>query len=100
MEDTFLKINLEATDEIARQVRLRNLSGILLIDFIDMKSSEYKRKLMDALNKAFLRDPVKTIVVGMTALNFVEVTRKKERRPLHEQLGTTCPVCQGRGYLF
>ena len=100
LEDTFLKINLEAAEEIARQTRLRNLSGILLIDFIDMKDPKNKQALLNALSKAFSKDPVKTVVVDMTALNLVEVTRKKERRPLHEQLGTICPVCKGRGYLF
>lgn len=100
LEETFLKINLEAADEIARQIRLRNLSGILLIDFIDMKIPKNKQALLNALSKAFLKDPVKTVVVDMTTLNLVEVTRKKERKPLHEQLGTVCPVCKGRGYLF
>ncbi len=85
-KDTFFKINLEAAIEIAKQIRLRNLSGILIIDFIDMEEEEYKLKLMKELEELFKKDPVKTILVDMTALNLVEVTRKKVRKPLHEQI--------------
>lgn len=85
-KDTFYKINLEAAIEIAKQIRLRNLSGILIIDFIDMEEEEYKLRLMKELEELFKKDPVKTILVDMTALNLVEVTRKKVRKPLHEQI--------------
>lgn len=85
-KDTFFKINLEAAIEIAKQIRLRNLSGILIIDFIDMEEEEYKLRLMKELDELFKKDPVKTILVDMTALNLVEVTRKKVRKPLHEQI--------------
>lgn len=86
-EDTFLKINLEAAGEIARQLRLRNLSGMILIDFINMKSKEDQKLLMRRLD-AFLReDPVKACVVDMTALGLVEVTRKRMQRPLAEKMG-------------
>lgn len=84
--DTFLKINLEAAKEIAKQIRLRNLSGILIIDFIDMEEAEYKNQLMTMLDELFKADSVKTTLVDMTALNLVEVTRKKVRKPLHEQI--------------
>ncbi|MDF2800601.1 MAG: hypothetical protein K0S61_504 [Anaerocolumna sp.] len=87
-KDTFLKINLEAAIEIAKQIRLRNLSGILIIDFIDMEEEDSKLKLMKELEELFKRDPVKTILVDMTALNLVEVTRKKVRKPLHEQINS------------
>lgn len=86
IEETFLKVNLEAAHEIAKQLRLRNLSGIILIDFIDLSLEENKKKLMKELEQLFLKDPVKTTLVDMTALNLIEVTRKKVRKPLHEQV--------------
>jgi len=100
MEETFLKINLEAAKEIGYQIRLRNLSGIILIDFINMKNPDYQKQLIDELTKVVSKDSVKTVVLGMTKLNLIEVTRKKGQKPLHEQLGCQCPKCHGRGYLF
>lgn len=85
-EDTFFKINKEAAVEIAKQLRLRNLSGIIIIDFIDVKNQEYKDELMALLRTLLKKDPIRTVVVDMTPLNLVEVTRKKVRKPLHEQL--------------
>ena len=85
-QDTFLKINMEAATEIAKQIRLRNVSGIIIIDFIDMEEPEYKNRLMKELEELFKNDPIKTTLVDMTALNLVEVTRKKVRKPLYEQL--------------
>lgn len=84
-QDTFFKINMEAAREIAKQIRLRNLSGIIIIDFIDMEQQSYKDSLMRELDDLFRTDPIKTTLVDMTALNLVEVTRKKVRKPLHEQ---------------
>lgn len=84
-DDFFLKINLEAAREIARQIRLRNLSGIILIDFIDMESEQSKTQLMAYLKDFLQKDPVKTVLVDITALQLVELTRKKVRRPLHEE---------------
>lgn len=86
-QDTFLKINLEAAQEIARQLRLRNLSGIIIADFINMDTPEAKETLMHALKEFLHRDPVKTVLVDMTALNLVEITRKKVRKSLAEQMG-------------
>lgn len=86
VQDTFFKINLEAAEEIARQVRLRNLSGIIIIDFIDMEEKGAREELMQFFEKQLRKDPVKTVLVDMTALNLVEVTRKKVRKPLHEQI--------------
>lgn len=99
MRETFLKINLEAAKEIARQLRLRNLSGIIVVDFIDMSEDEDKQVLMSSLEEYLKKDPVKTNLIGMSKLNLVEITRKKTRKPLYEQIGTLCPVCNGRGYL-
>lgn len=86
LQETIFKINLEAAQEIARQIRLRNLSGIIIVDFIDMEPGEKRELLLKALSEAAAADPVKTTVVGMTKLNLVEMTRKKVRRPLHEQV--------------
>lgn len=87
VQETILKINLEAAEEIGRQLILRNLSGIIIIDFIDLERQEDKDRLMDFLEDCLSKDSVKTTVVGMSKLNLVEVTRKKIRKPLHEQLG-------------
>ena len=86
VEKNFFKVNLEAAKEIARQLRLRNLSGIIIIDFIDMKTEEYNSRLMDCLRQELSKDPVRTVVVDMTKLGLVEVTRKKVRKSLYEQL--------------
>lgn len=85
-EETYRRINLEAAREIAHQLRLRNLSGIILIDFINMKSKEDGKRLMEALQNYLDEDSVKASVVDMTALNIVEVTRKKVRKPLSEEV--------------
>lgn len=86
MDEAILKINLEAAQMIAKQLRLRNLSGIIIVDFIDMLRPEDKEKLLATLRALTANDPVKTTVLGMTQLNLVEITRKKIRKPLHEQL--------------
>lgn len=85
-EEHILRLNLEAADEIARQMRLRNLSGMILIDFIDMKQSEHREQLMSHLREAVRHDPVGVSVIDMTKLGIVECTRRKTSRPLHEQL--------------
>lgn len=85
-EETFHKINLEAAKEIARQIRLRNLSGIILIDFIDMKKTENQIDLLQYLRELFQRDPVKTVLVDQTKLQLVEVTRQKIQRSLYEEM--------------
>ncbi|MEY8352104.1 ribonuclease E/G [Lachnospiraceae bacterium 54-53] len=86
LRETIMKVNLEAAEEIGHQLRLRNLSGIIIIDFIDMESEEDRRLLMERLEALLSKDPVKTTVVEMTKLNLVEVTRKKIRKPLYEQV--------------
>jgi Ribonucleases G and E len=89
VQETFFKINMEAAREIAKQLRLRNLSGIILIDFIDMEEQDRRDSLMRELESLFKEDPIKTTLVDMTALNLVEITRKKVRKPLREQIGST-----------
>lgn len=82
----FKKINLEAAEEIAYQLRLRNITGIIIIDFIDMTEGANRHELMETLGELVKADPIKTAVVDMTGLNLVEVTRKKTRKPVREQL--------------
>lgn len=83
-EEQFLKINIEAAKEIARQLRLRNISGIVMIDFINMKEEAHKQELMKRLAEYVYTDPVRTTVVDMTRLGLVELTRQKGKRALHE----------------
>lgn len=85
-EDAFLKVNLEAAEEIARQIRLRNLSGIIIVDFINMEESKSRAAVMECLKENVRRDKVKTVVVDMTPLGLVEITRKKITKPLREAL--------------
>lgn len=87
--DAFYKINREAAAEAARQIRLRNLSGIILIDFINMEASEEQQELLSFLKNQLQTDPIRTDVIDITKLQLVEVTRRKVRKPLHE-------VCQKR----
>lgn len=84
-QETYRKINLEAAQEIAFQLRLRNLSGIILVDFINLEGHEYEQELMDEFQKYLWKDPVKTRVMDITALKIVEVTRQKVRKPLSEK---------------
>ncbi|MEG0971375.1 MAG: ribonuclease E/G [Lachnospiraceae bacterium] len=85
-QENFLNINLEAGKEIARQLKLRNISGICMIDFIDMRAEESKEELMRVLRQDCSLDPIPTTVIDMTKLGLVEVTRKKVNKPLYEQL--------------
>ena len=85
-EEHFLKVNQEAATEIARQLRLRNLSGIILIDFIDMEKLEHKEQLVNHLCKEIQKDRIQTSYIDMTRLNLVELTRKKVRKSLGEML--------------
>lgn len=97
MDTTILNINLEAAEEIAKQVRLRNIGGIIIIDFIDMKSIGDNERLMDNLERFFSKDRNKPYIVDITKLGLVEVTRKKERPTLESEILTICPTCEGRG---
>jgi len=100
LQDTILNANIEAAQEIARQLRLRDISGIIVIDFIDMDNSENKQKVVDALTEALRCDRVKTNVLGMTELGLVEMTRKKTRHKISALTQTTCPCCSGSGRVF
>ena len=88
-ETTYLKINLEAAKEAARQIRLRNLSGIIVVDFINLSNQEYMQQLLECFRMELNKDPIATTLVDVTKLQLVEVTRKKIRKPLHESIGGT-----------
>jgi ribonuclease G len=96
-EETILKTNIEAAHTIANQIRLRNISGIILIDFIDMKENTHKEQVICCLKEAVKRDRTKVNVLGMTRLGLVEMTRKKVRNTLEQTLTLPCPVCNGTG---
>ncbi len=97
LEETIFKTNLEATQTIARQLRLRNLGGIIIIDFIDMESPEHRSQVLLALEKALERDHAKTSVTEVSELGLVEMTRKRTRESLEHVLCEECPTCNGRG---
>ncbi len=98
-QETFLKINLEAAKEIARQLRIRNISGIVVIDFIDLYKDVDKKHLMDEFDKILKNDSITTKLVGMSQLNLVELTRKKVRKSLREQVMEPCRLCHASGYI-
>jgi len=97
LEETIFKTNLEAAAAIARQLRLRNLGGIIIIDFIDMTEPEHRVQVHQALNRALERDHARTKVCDVSTLGLVEMTRKRTRESLEHVLCETCPVCAGRG---
>ncbi|MDP2752444.1 MAG: ribonuclease G [Rhodocyclaceae bacterium] len=96
-DDTIFKTNLEAAQAVARQLRLRNLGGLIIVDFIDMDSPEHKQAVLAELNKALLRDHTRITLNGFTRLGLVEMTRKRTRESLSHVLCEPCPTCSGRG---
>ncbi|HSN46459.1 MAG TPA: ribonuclease G [Casimicrobiaceae bacterium] len=98
-DDTIFKTNLEAAQVIARQLRLRNLGGIIIIDFIDMEQADHRAAVLAELNRALERDRTRLTVNGFTQLGLVEMTRKRTRESLAHVLCQSCPTCQGRGEL-
>ena len=96
-EDTIFKTNLEAAGAMARQLRLRNLGGIIVADFIDMAREDHQQAVLAELRKQLARDRTRTTVSGFTQLGLVEMTRKRTRESLAHMLCETCPTCQGRG---
>jgi ribonuclease G len=99
LEETIFRTNLEAAVTIARQLRLRNLGGIIIIDFIDMEESEHRRQVIQALEKALAHDHVKTNISSVSPLGLVEMTRKRTRESLEHLLCQPCPTCEGRGFV-
>lgn len=100
LEETIFKTNLEATQTIARQLRLRNLGGIIIIDFIDMVDPEHKRQVLRALEKNLDRDQAKTNISEVSTLGLVQMTRKRTRESLEHILCEACPTCHGRGHIM
>ena len=99
LEETIFNTNIEATQAVARQLRLRNLGGIIIIDFIDMMDEDHKRRVLHSLETALAKDNVKFNVHGFSPLGLVEMTRKRTRESLEHILCDECPTCSGRGYL-
>jgi ribonuclease G len=99
LEETIFKTNLEAAQTIARQLRLRNLGGIIIIDFIDMKSDDHKKQVLQALERNLEKDRAKTKITEVSILGLVEMTRKRTRESLEHILCEPCSACGGRGVL-
>jgi ribonuclease G len=96
-DDTVFRTNLEAAQAIARQLRLRNLGGIIVVDFIDMDNAEHRGAVLEELRRGLARDRTRTTVSGFTALGLVEMTRKRTRESLAQLLCEPCAACEGRG---
>lgn len=97
LQDTVFKTNLEAAKEIARQLRLRDIGGIIIIDFIDMDIESNRKKVLEVLEQELARDRTRTSILGLTKLGLVEMTRKKVRERLSELVQKECPYCEGTG---
>jgi ribonuclease G len=99
LEETIFNTNIEATQAIARQLRLRNLGGIIIIDFIDMQSVEHKRRVFNSLEQALAKDRVKTNINDFSPLGLIEMTRKRTQESLEHIFCGVCEQCSGRGYV-
>jgi ribonuclease G len=99
LEETIFKTNLEATQAIARQLRLRNLGGIIILDLIDMEDEQHRQQVMRSLQKFLDLDHARTHISTVSALGLIEMTRKRTRESLEHVLCETCPTCEGRGFL-
>jgi ribonuclease G len=99
LEDTVYKTNLEATHAIARQLRLRNLGGIIILDFIDMQEQQHRDEVLASLQEQLKRDYAKTNISEVSALGLIEMTRKRTRESLQQQLCEPCPTCGGKGFV-
>ncbi|CNI47151.1 ribonuclease G [Yersinia massiliensis] len=97
LDETIFNTNIEATQAIARQLRMRNLGGIIIIDFIDMVNEEHRRRVLHSLEQALSKDRVKTSINGFSQLGLVEMTRKRTRESIEHVLCNECPNCRGRG---
>lgn len=97
LSETVFRTNLEAAAEIAKQIRLRDIGGIIIVDFIDMDKEEHKQAVLKALEDNLKKDKTKSQVLGFTSLGLVEITRKKARQNLESVLFSECPCCEGKG---
>ena len=100
LEETVFQNNLEAADEVARQLRLRDIGGIIVIDFIDMEIRSNRENVARSFREALARDKTRTQVFEISELGLIEMTRKRVSEGLVESVSETCPTCQGRGYLL
>ena len=100
LEETVTTVNCQAAREIARQLRLRDISGIIIIDFIDMQNEGNREKMLSMLKQELKKDRTKTNIAGMTSLGLIELTRKKTRQPLDKSILVECPGCGGTGRVF
>ena len=96
-EDAIREVNLEAVDEVARQLRLRNIGGLVILDLIDMKSRKHQREVVRALKDALRRDRARTNVLDISELGLLEMSRQRQDSSILSQLTSTCPYCQGHG---
>ncbi len=99
VEESLVRINLEAAEEIARQLRLRNVGGLIVIDFIDMRLRRSQRRVLDKLKECMKEDSAKCRILGMSEFGLVEMTRQRSRGSLRQLLYTSCPYCQGNGVI-
>jgi ribonuclease G len=97
VEETLLRINLEAAEEIARQLRIRNVGGLIICDFIDMRSRKNQRRLLERLKECMKEDTAKCTILGMSEFGLVEMTRQRNRESLSQTIFTGCPYCVGSG---
>jgi ribonuclease E len=100
LEETVFRNNLEAAEEVARQLRLRDIGGIIVIDFIDMEIKRNRDEVIKVFREALARDKTRTQVFDISELGLVEMTRKRIGEGLIESMSTTCPTCEGRGIVF
>ena len=99
LEETVFRNNLEAAEEVARQLRLRDIGGIIVIDFIDMETKSHREAVASALRQALSRDKTRTQVFDISELGLVEMTRKRVNEGLLESVSSVCSVCDGRGFV-
>ncbi|NGX51419.1 MAG: Ribonuclease G [Chlamydiae bacterium] len=99
VEETLVRINMEAADEIARQLRIRNIGGLVICDFIDMRARRNQRRVLDTLREAMSDDSAKCTILGMSEFGLVEMTRQRTRESLIQTLFTHCPYCNGKGMI-
>jgi ribonuclease G len=99
LEDTIYKTNIEAAAAVARQIRLRNLGGIIIVDFIDMQEETHRQNVLESLTAAMAGDRARCRVTGLSPLGLVEMSRKRTRESLQRQLCDPCPTCEGRGFV-
>jgi ribonuclease G len=97
VEESLVRINLEAADEIARQLRLRNIGGLIICDFIDMRSRKNQRRVLERLKESMKDDSAKCTILGMSEFGLIEMTRQRNRESLMQTLFTNCPYCSGSG---